>query len=485
VGLLAIFIRKGRPITLPFDPNDPPLLTLTQHDAITLTQARCGILAIGGTGSGKTSTMSHLMEALMRCNGGNSGMVLLCDSSEDYEQIADLARAVGRESDLRRFCPGSYFRFNWLDYLIKSPGGCTTASQFMQDVIDFSSRMQSQNTQEPFFPTMAGRAISAAIKLIHKSTGTCSVTDGYEFLTSMPTTKDESKSKEFWDSHCGRTLLEVDKLPPDPDVQQAADFVLSEFVRLGDRTQGSVSAVALSTLSKFLHSHVRELLTGTTNLSPQDALEGRIVVIDLPILKYREIGQQIGLIWKLLTQRAALAREPNERLQDVVLWIDEAQLSIVPNIDANVAATARKHKLIQVYITQSLNLLTSVLKSQEDALAWIGNLSTKFIFANSDKSTNDYFSALFGYGKELLGTGGIQTQPYDLVADLIGHGPQGTYSFSESYQPLVRPEFFASGDMRKGGSESDYFVDFFVHQTGRRFSTGYPWLKTALRQRRA
>src|SRR5262249_42930122 len=161
----------------------------------------------------------------------------------------------------------------------------------------------------------------------------------------------------------------------------------------GERTGGNIQSNTMNVLEKFMQGNVRELVaSGVTNCSPQDVLDGRIVVVDLPVLRYREPGQFVQIIWKLLTHRAAMRRDTSDR--DVVLWADEAQLHALPGVDSMVQAVARKHKLIQVAITQNLPLLFSVLKNKEDAISWISNLQSKFIFANGDKETNEYFSAI-------------------------------------------------------------------------------------------
>ena len=216
------------------------------------------------------------------------------------------------------------------------------------------------------------------------------------------------------------------------------------------------------------------------NPAPQDVLDGKIVVVDLPVLKYREPGQFVQIIWKLLTQRAALRRETPDR--DVCLWMDEAQLTAIPSVDSAVQAVARKHKLIQCAITQNLPLLVSVLKNREDAISWISNLQTKFIFANGDKDTNDYFSALLGQSKQFLASTSVSNKPFDWLADSMGLSQEGgSYSCTEHLLPDVRPEAFTK--LRKGGFENNLIVDCYVFQGGRKFSSnGKTWVKSTFTQ---
>jgi hypothetical protein len=156
----------------------------------------------------------------------------------------------------------------------------------------------------------------------------------------------------------------------------------------------------------------------------------------------------------------------------------------LPSVDSMTQAVARSHKLINVAITQNMPLLESLMKRREDVVAWLSNLQTKFIFANSDKDTNDYFSALFGNSKHLFGGMSSNNAPFDLVSDWMGtNTQQAGYSMNEHWHPDVPPQIFASGEMRKGGKENRYWVDCFVHQAGRNFSNWKPWIKAAIRQR--
>jgi TraM recognition site of TraD and TraG len=298
-------------------------------------------------------------------------------------------------------------------------------------------------------------------------------------MTSMPATKAEITTPEFANSFCGKCLQASGAKGTNPDVDLAADYIMEGWPRMGDRTQGNVLANTRNCLGRFMHGQIRELVgSGVTNCSPQDVLEGKIVVVDLPVLKYREPGQFVQVVWKLAVQRAALRRQTPDR--DVVLWADEAQLHALPT-DSGVQAVARKHRLVQVAITQNLPLLFSVMKNRDDAIAWISNLQTKFIFANGDKETNEYFSALLGQSIQFLSTASGNNMPFDLAADMLGLPVQGNYSCTEHFLPDVRPEAFTR--LRKGGRENNFVVDAYVFQGGRKFSNGKTWVKGSFEQK--
>src|SRR5262249_12806592 len=154
----------------------------------------------------------------------------------------------------------------------------------------------------------SARQIRMAVTLTSASALGSSVSNVYNLVTTMPTSLEETQTQAFRDSYCGQCLLGA-FLNLSPDVELAGEYVVKERPRLGDRTSGSLSANTLNVLEKFMQGSVRELVaSGVTNLSPQDVLDGRIVVVDLPVLRYREPGQFVQIIWKMLTQRAAMRR---------------------------------------------------------------------------------------------------------------------------------------------------------------------------------
>lgn len=459
-------------------PQEPPLLSLTSRDSLTLHQAYEGILGIGGTGSGKTSTLLHLMLALMlhQC-----GMLFLTSKKDDYEMIARIARMAGREADLRRFAPEEPWRFDFLNYELSSPGGSVqTAGQLMQDLMDFSTRTNTMNTNEPFWPIATGRRVNTSLGVVYKAKGKCSIANTYDFYNALPRSPEQRDSEEFRSSYCFECLKQaVTQHPNDPDLSRAVDQVLKEIPHTSDRTNGCIDAYAYNLLSPFLHGSVRELIASEeTNVCPADLDDGKLIVIDTPVLKFREPGQLVQMVWKLCTQRHALRRQSTRPL---VIWADEAQLHALPSVDSMVQAVARSHHLIQVAITQNIPLLESVLKRREDVLAWISNLQTKFIFQNSDADTNAYFSAILGQSKQFLSSSSVNIGKADPFDDWLGtRQPQLSYSTNEQWLPDVRPEDFTR--LRKGGKESNFIVDVYLFQGGRKFSNGKTWIKTSFSQ---
>jgi len=437
-----------------------------------------GVLGIGGTGSGKSSSMAHLMLAMMK---RGFGMLILTAKADDYDAICKMAARAGRLPDVRRFSPDEKWRLDFLNYEINGEGGSVAAAaQLMHDMVDFSMRTNSMQSDEPFWPMAAARKIHMSMTIVHHATGRCGIGDLYRFTTSMPNTAEQRDNPAFHETFCAQTLVAAAKKGVTPEINLASEYVLSEWPRLSDKTGGCIDAYVMNLLEKFMHGHVRTLVASDeTNLTPDDVLNGKIVVVDMPVLKFREPGQFVQMAWKLMVQRAALRRIVGPDSLPAVIWADEAQLHALPKVDSMTQAVARSHKLIQVAITQNLPLVSSVLGSWEDAISWLSNLQTKFIFANGDNQTNDYFSAMLGQHREIMIGGGTDAGEYDVVGDAFGgsSGVRASANFNEQWLPVVRPELFQR--MRRGGKACNFIVDAYVVKGA---GAGQGWVQTSFKQ---
>jgi hypothetical protein len=297
--------------------------------------------------------------------------------------------------------------------------------------------------------------------------------------------KQHPEAIRWMQSYCFQTLKAAYARCNGDDLHLAGDYITQEFPNLGDKTSSSITATTMNCLERFTQGDVGELMAGgETNLSPDDLIDdGLIVSIDTPALKYRESGRFVQLAWKLATYRAVLRRDVATHPRPVVCWADEAQLHVLPSVESMTQAVGRSQRLINVAISQNLPLLISALGSREEAVAWLSNLTTKFLFANSDKDTNEYFSELLGQKRDFLLSGGGGNQEYDFTKDVLGIDEgRGGMGMNEQWLPDLRPEEFYR--LRKGGQQNSFLVDFIAFQGGRRFKANgnKRWVKATLKQ---
>jgi TraM recognition site of TraD and TraG len=228
---------------------------------------------------------------------------------------------------------------------------------------------------------------------------------------------------------------------------------------------------------------MRELFCEETTLTPEDAIAGRIVIVDLPVKEWSEVGRMAAVLWKYSLQKAVERRTDNGdgKGRPLFIWADECQ-HFASRYDPMFQATARSSRAASVYLTQNYPSLASSLGSGSDGRALadslIGNMGTKVFHANSDRETNQFAADLVGRRLQFLRSVGsslsLGCQP--------GAGSSLSRGRSESMDYEIQPMEFSS--LRKGGPENAYTSDALVFQNGRLWaSTDRAWQKVAFRQR--
>jgi hypothetical protein len=200
---------------------------------------------------------------------------------------------------------------------------------------------------------------------------------------------------------------------------------------------------------------------------PEETHAGRIILIDLPVEVYNEVGVCAQMVWKHCWQRATARREPEkDGGRPVFLWADEAQF-FCSKSDLQFQATARSKMTSTVLLTQ--NTPTYFERAGQDRTnALLGNLQTKIFHANGDHMTNTY--AADTIARSVISRSNTSISPTGL-----------SFGTSEAVDYTVPPAEFQR--LRRGGEENDCTVDAYIFQAGRIWpSTGESFLKAAFKQ---
>lgn len=231
----------------------------------------------------------------------------------------------------------------------------------------------------------------------------------------------------------------------------------------------------------FLRGALRELFTTGTNLVPEMCGQGVVIVLDLAVKEYNEVGQMAQVLFKFLWQRAMERRNLADGNRPVFLWADEAQ-NFVTSHDMHFQATARSSRCCSVYLAQNLRQYHAALgggdKAQAETDALQGNFATKIFCANGCQATNEWAANMIGQERRLFRSG---SSSYTADLDSLGLGAgqsQTSASLSEQLEHVVPPRTFTR--LRKGGAG---FVEAVVFQSGRVWeATGDTWLRTLFPQ---
>lgn len=446
-----------------------------QHQGFRLADALTGVSVFGATGSGKTSgPAKHL--AIGYLAAGFGGLVL-CAKKEERRQWEQWAADAKRTGDLVIIDAAGTWRFNFLDWEARRPGegggltinivalldeiaaavasGAGAGTESGGDAKFFEDALHHLNTNLVDLAAFTGLPLTLSL------------------LRSIVTTAPQSLAQlgdADWASQsiCMASLARAEARIASADPEALADFNecktywTQEFPALSERTRSIVVLMFSMLVRPILSRPLRRLFATDTNITPEDAHDGKIIIVDLPVQEFRLAGRIANLIWKYCLQVATLRRTPplNGYLRPSFLWCDEAQ-NFVSRFDAEYQAVARSAGGCTVYLTQNRESYRRVLKDDDSVDALLGNLQCK-IFCQNTGGTNEWAAGLLGeawmqvYGSSIGHQQGHTDQ---------GHGtPSAGVTISEQRKFLVEPSRFTT--LRRGGPKNNFLVDCIVYNGG-------------------
>ena len=448
----------------PFD-LDTPLIGLTPVDDWTIRDAVEGVQIFGAIGSGKTSGSGAAL-ARTYLRAGFGGLVM-CAKPEERKLWTQYARETGREESLVIISPDHSWRFNFLDYELrrKGSGGGQTENlvNLLTSITEIVEGKQDIGGGDRFWERAMNELLRNAIDLLSLSKGTLSLQAVYDLIVTAPQHPAQI-GEEQWrqTSFCAECIREAERKPKTTreqhDFEVAVKYWLKSYANLADRTRTSIVATFTSIADILLHGIAWELFCTDLNIVPEVSYkDAAIIVLDLPIQEYQELGRITQGIFKFMFQRAILRRDADKDPRPVFLWADEAQ-NFISSFDYQYQAVARSARACTVYMTQNISNYYSALgaRGRDEANALLGNFQTKIFHANTDHATNQYAA-------DIISREWITTHNWGMSTNEQGHSASG--GGSESVQYKVLPAAFTT--LRKGGPANDREVEAIVFQGGR------------------
>lgn len=485
---------KRRHKHLPRTPWDlaTPILNLDRSDQWTIGDACQGMQIYGSTGSGKTS--GPMAEVLTSYLYNGFGGIFLTSKPTDTADYIRLCKKTNRLQDLKIFGINHDLRYNPLqaELLRKDAGAGLTENiiSLLSSLLEVAERNQGEGGREDsgFWARANRQLMRNSVDLLVLATGQLSVPDLYRLVVSAPTSLEQLRSEEWKrQSFCFRCLAEAERKPKTPrqqaDLELIADFFLVEFVTLSDRTRSVVVSTFTSMLDVMNRGVIRDLMSSSqTNVTPEMAQEGALLLIDLPLKIFGEVGLFTQILWKHCFQLAMERRDVSANPRPVFIASDESHLFAV-STDQTFQTTARSSRTAVLNSTQSIsNYLVALGESSEAAVySLLGNLQTQVFCQQADIKTNQYAAELIGRSKQyLVNCNNSQQQPEWFELFPQDRGRQVSTGVSETYEWEVQPSRFAT--LRKGGPPH-WQVEAILYQGGRRFrSTNRPWLPLTFNQ---
>lgn len=451
---------------------DAPLLYFSEHpdDAWRIRDACEGTQIFGATGSGKTSGSGRALARAFLQN--DFGGLVLCAKTDEPELWFRYAAETGRRADLIQL---SREQFNFLHYEANRPGAGAGQTEnlvtlFMQ-VAEIANQRHGYATADLYWERAVKQLLRNAVDLLAIARGAVTLPELFEIIRTAPQDADEARN-ETWqkESPCFNYIQQAatnaaENPDVQPEYQMTAKYWLEEFPRMDNRPRSSIVSLFTTLADSFLRGKLRKLFSSETTVIPDQTTLGKIIVVDLPVKEWSELGQYAGVLMKFMTQKA-LERRPANDTRPVFIWADEAHF-FTTAYDQIFQTTARAARACTVYLTQNYSNYLSALGGESarpkvDSL--LGNLQTKIFHQNGDTATNNWAAEAIG-----------RRLQYRFSSSRT-HGFQSSSSTESEQQVIeleVQPREFTT--LWKGGPQYECHVQAIVFQSGRRWSHGRTW----------
>jgi type IV secretory pathway TraG/TraD family ATPase VirD4 len=372
------------------------------------------------------------------------------------------------------------YRFNFLDYEANTSGVdfAENLVTLLVDIVSIQKRTEATGSEAHFWLPQKKKLIRNAISLLLLAQELVQLSALYEMILAAPKSQEEVSAPTWQSGSCLFNLLEraEEKARKSLEFEMIKRYWLVERPALPPKTRETIDADFTGMFDPLTRGKIGELFGTDTNLSPTDILEGKVVVIDIPIARYREVGQYAALIWAQLFQRAVDRRTyqaPKER--PVFLWEDEAHYFTIEQ-DALFQTTARSKGISVVRLTQNLpNFLDAYGrdgKNKVDTL--LGNHATKICHRNGDPTTNEWASKVIAkettFKQSVSSSGSIQS----------GSGFNNQYSVTEVEEESCPPKEFIG--LKNGGGRNNFIVEGILFQSGRMWLKDRRWVVRQFKQ---
>ncbi|MFL1013241.1 type IV secretory system conjugative DNA transfer family protein [Flavisericum labens] len=456
-------------------------------DFFTVRNSLQSALILGETGSGKTTSSFSLLAGHYLSNG--YGILALICKQDEISRWQSLCKAYKREKDLVIFGPDSGEYFNFFEYMLSSKSDGKGIAHNIADALKTvikSGNQDGNESDKAFWDSTLQQLLVNAVDL-------CLLTKNnkfehvYQIVQSAPRNSTQLKSVEWrQSSKCFRLMEHVAQHLKEQPVSKEnsklerrlrniEDFFLGSWLHLSEKTRSIVEQMFFGFGDRFMREPIYSLMNSThTTISPDDTIEGKVIVLNLPYMIFDKTGQDIQTLWKHLWQKSMQKREIENTSRPCTIFIDEFQNFTTDN-DPQFQSTCRSYRACCVYATQNLpNFFLNAGSGETGRTrfkALAGNISTKFFHANSDPETNEYAADLIG--KDYLWT--------DSRGESFGEGFSFNSGQSESLEYIVPPATFTQ--LKTGGPENDFLTEAIIHRQGKPFiSTGKNYKKVTLKQ---
>jgi len=272
-----------------------------------------GSLHLGASGSGKTSGGLRLQAVAM----AQAGYGMLCQtvkatSPSDVEFFVGIAKDAGRERSVVLVGPTHHLGINILRYEMTASrldGSLGDMAANVATLFSFAAELALPNRGKQgdhIWRLAVESLVRHAVTVVYSATGDLHLDDIVSVVKTTPQSATQVTDAAWCrESTCIKMLgLAATRRPTDRNLELARSYFLSELPGFPPDTRNSVMFTFGSGCADlFQREPLRSMFFADTDYTPSIILDGAILVVDCPVLEYREVGKIANGLLRICTQR--------------------------------------------------------------------------------------------------------------------------------------------------------------------------------------
>ena len=464
-------------------------------DSLTNRDLFQGTLILGASGSGKTSGSCQAIAET--CLAAGFGAVFPTTKPGEKEMLLSYCQRTGRMRDVVVIDRSERWRCNFMEHEMSRVGlggGLThNVVELMATCLDIAKRSNNKGDgrdDAQFWQDTFKQLCRNAVDVLSGASQPISISNIHRVVISTAKSLKEADSTSWREtSECYRWLFEAYSrgIPADQEIEfeNLSNYFMRSLPSLSDKTRSTIEMTFTSMVDVLNRSIGRRILCSDSTFTPEMVEDGKIFILDFPILEFGFVGQLMQGILKYLFQRALQRRVFTNGSRPVLILADEFQ-HFVNMHDLLFQSTARAFGVATVYATQNMDSVVSVLgggpAAESAAHAIFGNLATKFFHANASVTTNKWAAEMIGQRRQFLVNSSTSQQSGDYLSEMMGFGGavQTSTGVSEQIAYEIQPGHFPT--LRTGGPRNNWEIDAVMFGRVWR-QTAKTWRKVTFKQR--
>ena len=398
---------------------------------------------------------------------------MICVKADEAPAWRQLCAEEGRAGDLEEFGVGKN-TCNFISY--EAAGYDQVPIENLVSLLTEAAGVMARKGDEDFWVRAAKQLLRSLLTIVYCHAGRITIQDLYLCLANLPWRRfqNEEEEQEWMQKPLG--FMIANPSVSHPDLTASVSYVLDEWAKRDPRSNSGIALTMSEMVDVLRRDPLQRLLCGETTITPDACRQGKIILLDIPVLTMGEVGKMAQIIFKLIAQRGF---NRNTDGRPTFIWADECHHVASPQ-DMGFLSTARSHRVVSVYLTQNLPLWITEAgggpASEDRVKATIGNLATKVFCCNSDPKTNTFASDVIGKS--------LQRRKSTSAQQGFNRGRAST-GRSTSYSEIVDHDC-PPGEFQRlwqGGSRYGFMCSAVIFKTGRRWANGKRFFTATFDQR--